>query len=980
MPPKQKHTSSKTSRAPLVTRGKNGRFVKLAGAAVHEAAGVKHTDIVLPRHARQQHQKAVARPISLRSPAANTAPTAPGAQGKQRFAFPVALSQVRDRVFSQAKPLKPVHARKKASAKPVSVYSSDLSPFVLDLKHRRTVVHHSLPSMRSAPRRRAEAKQAQGVLSLFEDQGSQGLPLASRWRAFTGRATRQINLTPRSQPMGMRRRFRRFASVWSWRLASMRQLLAAPFQSLRSRRAQRALQLQWGNAVVGKSSYVSRQTRAGRPIASHQIHPLLRLRQSVAFAARRVTASSASLSALEPAFAQRQPLFAPRAWAAAVAPFAGVCAVIVLGVLSVSGYQQVRDYRRTVLGATDLALRELDKAAATAQSLNFLPAAGQFEQAAQSFKAAAAVVENQASPAAKILTHVPGVKGQVEAGKTLLQLGTNLSAAARAVSEGAAVFADKQHFLASQPLSYKLEYFFVRLQEAQPLLQQSEELLGALPDEALPQSAASQVGALRETLPVANEQMSRILGMQEALMEFLGHGYLQRHLVMFQNNTELRASGGFMGSFALVDMDRGEIKDIEIPGGGPYDLQGSLLKRVPAPRALRLINPRWEFQDSNWFFDWPTSAGKIAYFYEQAGGPSVDGVVAVDTHVMERLLEFVGPVELPAYNMTVTAETFRELLQQQVEVNYDRAENKPKKIIGDLAPILLERVKNVPVSRSLELAAVFGELLQERHIMLYHGNQDVQASFSSLGWGGEIAQTNADYVAVVHTNLAGGKTDGVIKDSFDLSVHIDEKGQATHTLTVKRAHTGVKGSPFTGVRNVDYVRVYVPKGSTLLSATDSNVPPASLFEQPDEAWQADPDLAAGDATYRLDPESNTEIYEETGKTVFAQWMQVDPGQTGEMKLVYRVPAPVKQYALPRRESSWTDWLSNEPVRPEQQVRVYSLYWQKQSGAWDPSVSVTVDYPQSWRVETDTETVKQGNGTWNTVFEQKTDEALQLIFY
>src|SRR5690606_8343561 len=115
-----------------------------------------------------------------------------------------------------------------------------------------------------------------------------------------------------------------------------------------------------------------------------------------------------------------------------------------------------------------------------------------------------------------------------------------------------------------------------------------------------------------------------------------------------------------------------------------------------APRALQLINARWELQDANWFFDWPTSAQKIAHLYDQSGGPTVDSVIAVDTAVMEELLKFLGPVELAAYDKEIDAVNFRQILQQHVEVDYDKTLNQPKKIIADLAPLMLERLKSLP--------------------------------------------------------------------------------------------------------------------------------------------------------------------------------------------------------------------------------------------------------------------------------------------
>lgn len=163
-------------------------------------------------------------------------------------------------------------------------------------------------------------------------------------------------------------------------------------------------------------------------------------------------------------------------------------------------------------------------------------------------------------------------------------------------------------------MSYKVQYIFVRLQEAAPYVREANKTLQGVDTTQLPDDFALQVEEIKLLLPTLEKSLDQVDILSEAILTLIGHDSMQRYLIVFQNNTELRATGGFMGSLALVDMDRGEIAKIEIPGGGPYQYQGSLLDYYVAPRALQLINPRWELQDANWFFDWPTSAAKISRF------------------------------------------------------------------------------------------------------------------------------------------------------------------------------------------------------------------------------------------------------------------------------------------------------------------------------------------------------------------------------
>ncbi|MBI4434335.1 DUF4012 domain-containing protein, partial [Candidatus Uhrbacteria bacterium] len=139
----------------------------------------------------------------------------------------------------------------------------------------------------------------------------------------------------------------------------------------------------------------------------------------------------------------------------------------------------------------------------------------------------------------------------------------------------------------------------------------------------------------------------------------------RRLLLVFQNPAELRPTGGFMGSVALVDVAGGRVTALELPPGGTYDLSGITRLRVIPPEPLRLVSTTWQFHDANWFPDFPTSARKLRWFYEASGGPSVDAVVAVNAPVLEDILALTGPIT--AGDQTFSATAVRAILTDTIE-------------------------------------------------------------------------------------------------------------------------------------------------------------------------------------------------------------------------------------------------------------------------------------------------------------------------
>ena len=823
-----------------------------------------------------------------------------------------------------------------------------------------------------------EKPDSQSILSLFEAPGirTASLSAGERFKTFGQhfKFKKQANFAPIVNKFEPDKTVKQLRRWFAWRARYARTSLENFWGGVQYKRLQKKLALPKSFGKKPKELVVQ-ETRAGQPIKAKSIKGAFLSRKEVF--AKHKREEKRKIQEIEKEMFGTVLVDTRRM----VLSFAGLAVLIILPMAALSISQNLTSARIQVVGATNIALEQLQEAKLDVARLQFPQAAKEFEEAGQAFQAIAAIIEEQYGLAAKIASFLPIIGKKIDAANSVLSAGQDLTQAAVSISQGLDVLTNSDHFLASQELSYKIEYLFVRLQEAAPYIRSANAELQALDLSQLPEDFQPQAALIKGILPGLVKSFDQVDLLSDAVLPFIGHDIAQRYLIIFQNNTELRATGGFLGSLALVDVDLGKITNVEIPGGGPYDYNGSLLEYYAAPRAIRLINARWELQDSNWFFDWPTSARKISNFYEKAGGPSVDGVIAIDTQVLQALLELVGPVTLEEYDVKLSAQNFAAVLQEEVEFNYDEELNQPKKIIADLAPILLETIKNLNPEDYLTLAQAMSVLLESRDILIYHNRPEVQTTFSELGWSGEVVQSESDYLAIVHTNLGGGKTDGVIDDVIDISIHIDEKGNKTNTLTIRRTHRGVKGAPLTGVRNVDYLRVYVPLGSQLIEASGFESPPAHLFKEPEVDWLIDEDLAKSEQTFTIHAASGTEIYTESNKTVFANWVMLDPQEVSEVKFVYKTPDLVQMFSVPTKDPSWADWFSGDTAGTDRKLYFYDLYLPKQSGSWAPELNVTLNFPQSWQVKSTSKLYSEsGAGNWNAKASMAGDSYWSWLLY
>ncbi len=588
-----------------------------------------------------------------------------------------------------------------------------------------------------------------------------------------------------------------------------------------------------------------------------------------------------------PSYFQFSKLYIPRNWYKQIAIFIMLAIVLILPLQAFTYYQDLQDTRDRILLITNEAIDNLKSGQQAITEFNLNDASSQFGQAKNNFAVAQKEINALNFLTSEILKLLPGQSSSVAAGLTLVEAGEIVA------DTGQILITSGQNFLNGGSIT---DYYnaLVNFQNDLKLAidrfsQATEKIKGIKPSD-LPAEHQETFEKVLGYLPAIKKGLVDLYDINGVLLKILGHSQWQRYLLVFLNNNELRGGGGFMGSFGVIDIDRGEIKKLEIPGGGTYAIQGQLIPKVISPEPIHLINSRWEFQDANWWPDFPTTAKKIQWFYQNANGPSVDGVIAITSTLMERLLDIFGPISMPEYGRDITSDNFVLETQKIVELEYDKEENRPKQFISDFAPKLLEKIFSAKDEELKKLFEILKTGLNEKHLLIYFNDNQIEDLVAKFGWDAKLRQADSDFLAVIHTNLAGGKTDGVIKETIDHQAEVQEDGSIIDTVKLTRRHTGIPNENiFTGVQNNSYVRFYVPLGSTLLAADGFKKPPEKLFDKPQADYQKDLDLISVESDHAKDQNSDTDIYKEGGKTVFGNWLQLKPGEVQEATIKYRLP-------------------------------------------------------------------------------------------
>ncbi len=580
-----------------------------------------------------------------------------------------------------------------------------------------------------------------------------------------------------------------------------------------------------------------------------------------------------------------------------------------------------------------IAADQLKEGGSALMASDFTFAADRFESAALAFSEIQKTVQEATKGIGLIASVIPQSSRALRTTDALVTTGESLSQVGRIFSLAIADINEHSTLTPTQ----KIQLFSTYLEQSEPHIALASEAVQNIDLNAIPENQQGTVKTLLDTVPALLTNISHLREYLDATYTILGGEEQKSYLLVFQNTAELRPTGGFMGSFAEIRIDQGRVEQVLVPTGGTYDIQGQVSEFLAPPEPLRLINSRWEFQDSNWFPDFRLSAEKMLDFHAASGGPTMDGVIAINSSVLPRILEATGPVLVDGKEFNAENVLFE--LQKRDESTAD----EPKALIGDLTNALVKKLEGTDAAVMLSLSDVLFSSLAQQEVQLYMKDEALAQTINHLRWNGAQLPYSFDTLQVIDTNIGGGKSDAVIDQNIDLQVQIGEDGSVVNTVTITKTHRGIASTVFQGVNNVDYVRAYVPRGSTLISATGFDERPADgLFETSTVPLTLDKNLEVSMQHYTQDGISLTDIWEENGFTVFGNWMQTKPGETETVSFQYSLPkSAISEDFSPDLVKDLRTRLGFKDISP------YSLVLQKQSGAEGRTTNVSIAYPPSW---------------------------------
>lgn len=310
----------------------------------------------------------------------------------------------------------------------------------------------------------------------------------------------------------------------------------------------------------------------------------------------------------------------------------------------------------------------------------------------------------------------------------------------------------------------------------------------------------------------------------ELIPQMIGNNSKQSYLILLQNSAELRPTGGFIGSFALLDFEKGKVTKLAFHD--VYTADGQLKGRVEPPEEILhfLGQPSWYLRDSNWGADFPLSAQRAMWFLDKEMGIRTDGVIAIDLIAVQKIIAAVGPLEIPDYKETITADNFFERTEFRSEINFFPGSTQKRDFISSVSNALIAKLSQSQERHVLKLVEAFPEILNGKHLMFYSSSQVLQDFFHRMNWDGSINTElcakeklmSAQCFLLVDSNFGANKANYYVKKKIDIVNYVSKGGDLSYDVTATYTNNSLSNT-WPGGAYKNYLRFFAPPGSKLVN-------------------------------------------------------------------------------------------------------------------------------------------------------------------
>jgi hypothetical protein len=355
------------------------------------------------------------------------------------------------------------------------------------------------------------------------------------------------------------------------------------------------------------------------------------------------------------------------------------------------------------------------------------------------------------------------------------------------------------------------------------------------------------------------------------------------YLVLLGNDTEMRANGGFAGSYAKISLStnknilcdsiirgasrcRGASESARnirgIPKGVNTDLRGTNqpdednrtrisldfqdiyvpdgqvkdYTEPPYPIQQAFGTGSWQLANADWEPDFPTAAKALRWFFEKGKETNPDILAIINLSTIKEFVGIVGSFSVFEFDSTITPENLYLFLQGKAEIGFFPGSTQKKDALYAVGQALFKKIKSLPVQKKFQLAKIIYEDLVQKNIVVNSLNPDFQDFLIKRDYAGVFASNTKDTYRLIETNLGANKANAYVTrqttHEIDISPALSKGGAGegfiSHKISVKFHNSSPEANPnppfHYGGNYIAYLRFYIPQNAQNIQIARDNTP------------------------------------------------------------------------------------------------------------------------------------------------------------
>lgn len=346
---------------------------------------------------------------------------------------------------------------------------------------------------------------------------------------------------------------------------------------------------------------------------------------------------------------------------------------------------------------------------------------------------------------------------------------------------------------------------------------------------------AEPIGEVLDIIETAEPTLDVVNRYLPTLLDLAGANGTNTYLLVFQNNAEIRATGGNPAASMVITVDDGKFEMVDQSSSATFyaaGTAGTVTTELPADTlSLHPSNFNKFSQDFTLTPDFPTTAELFQNLWLATSGTLFDGVISVDPVVLSNVLEVVGPVVLASGEELTSDNVVKTVLSDSYE-RYPGGTDSDA-FFAEVAKAAFTKVTAGGWDPAAMLEAMETSAAQQR-LLLHFENVDAEALANELGLTGALQTDNTEetQLGIYLNDYTIGKLEYQLAASVSATCDADARTITVSATLTNSIPDSIRSSYTLGARSGNFglprttmmldVLFFAPPGAEIMSITPEN--------------------------------------------------------------------------------------------------------------------------------------------------------------